>query len=105
MVQYQGILTEEEQAAGFAAKKIMSFRFRLDADNASAHYYVYDFYRVDDRKIMVSMYQADSDGVPASSAVSDFYISTFSFKKIVSSYLSLLDAEDVDSSLPYPDEG
>ncbi len=104
MVQYQGILTEEEQAAGFASKKLMSFRFKLDTDNASGHYYSYDFYRVDDRKVMVSMYQSDEDGNPASSAVSDFYISTFSFKKIISSYLTLFDAKDVDSTLPYPDE-
>lgn len=102
--QYQGTLTEEEQAAAFANGKLMSFRFKLDADNASGHYYKYDFYRLDDRRVMVSMYQTDEDGDPTSSAVSDFYLSTFSFKKIVANYLLLLDAKNIDGEIPYPDE-
>lgn len=103
-VQYQGILTEDEQAEALTKKKLMSFRIKMDAENSSAYYYNYDFYRLDDRRVAVSMYQADEEGNAMSSAVTDFYLSTFAFKKIVSTYLTLLDAKDVDSTLPYPDE-
>ncbi len=99
---YQGTLTEEEQAKAFEGDKLMSFKFKLKGRNASAFYYVYDFYRCDDRKVMVSMYQANEDGEAVSTAVSDFYLSTFSFKKLVGAYLSLLNAKDVDGDVAYP---
>lgn len=101
---YDGVLTEAEQQAAFERDKLMSMKFKIKGRNASPYYYVYDFYRAGDRKIMVSMYQMSDDGVTKTQAVSDFYISTYSFKKLVSAYICLFNAEEVDGNIPYPDE-
>ena len=97
---YHDCLTEEEQAAGFSMPKVMSMRVKVDG---SDDYYVYDFYRIDDRRVMVSLYTTDSDGTKNSEAVSDFYISTFAFKKIVNNYIHLLNGEPVDENMGYPE--
>ena len=101
---YTGTLTPEEQAAGLAGERIMRFSMKLEGENASAFTYVYDFYRVSDRKIMVSLYQADSTGKAVNTPVNDFYISTSAFKKMVSAYVSFLNAEEIDGEVAYPDE-
>ena len=99
---YTDVLTKEEQAEAFAsAPKVMSMKFKL---KSSAFYYVYDFYRLDDRKIMVAIYRADENGVKKSEVVSDFYVSTFTFKKLASQVISLLNAEEVDSDGTYFDK-
>ena len=98
---YTDVLTEAEQAEAFAtAPKIMSLKFKI---SSSAFYYVYDFYRLDDRKIMVAIYRADSDGVKKSEVVSDFYVSTFTFKKLASQIVSLLNAKEVNSDEAFTD--
>lgn len=101
MTTYQGVLTEDEQAAAFATEKLMSIKIKLNADNASPHTYVYDFYRASDRKVMVSVYKMDYEGVVATAKMSDFYLSTFAFKKMVNGYISVFNAKDVDSEIPY----
>jgi hypothetical protein len=53
---------------------------------------------------MVSLCRTDSDGVKVGDGVSDFYISKFAFKKIVRGFISILNAEDVDSDVGYPEE-
>ena len=98
---YTGVLTEDEQTEAFAtAPKIMSLRFKIDS---SAYSYAYDFYRLDDRKIMVAIYRVDSDGAMKSEVVSDFYVSTFTFKKLASQLVSLLNANEVNSDDPNTD--
>ena len=104
MTSYEGTLTEAEQALATDENKVMSIRLQLSADNASELPYVYDFHRISDRKVMVRFYQVDSTGNPEGEPVSDFYISTFAFKKLASAYLSVLNAEQVDVEVPYPDE-
>lgn len=92
---YTGVLTKDEQTEAFAsAPKILSLKFKLDS---SAFLYVYDFYRLDDRKIMVAIYRADEEGNKKSEVVSDFYVSTFTFKKLSAQIVSILDAKEVNS--------
>lgn len=96
---YTGVLSEEEQAAAFdGAPMVMRFSVKLDS---SAFRYVYEFYRISDRRVMVSIYQADSEGNKKTVPVSDFYLSTYAFKKIVSGFWSLLNAEEIDTDAGY----
>ena len=101
---YVGTLTDEEQAAGLASRRLMRFTMKIEGNNASAFEYVYDFYRLSDRKVMVSLYQVDSAGTVVTSPVNDFYISTSAFKKIVFAYMSFLNGEAIDGEIAYPDE-
>lgn len=104
---YLGSLTEEEQEAAFNTDKLMSFEVKLreDVKNASPYYYVYDFYRLDDRRVMVATYQRRGDGsIVDNAVVSDFYISTGTFKKIVGNWLNFFNCIDADGELAYPDE-
>lgn len=101
---YTGTLTKAEQEAAFKTEKLMSFSIKLEGDNASGFTYVYDFYRVSDRKVMVALYQVDSDGIAATSVVSDYYISSVAFKKIVGAYLDFFNGVTVDGEKPYHDE-
>ena len=103
MTTYQGVLSEEEQEAAKDAPKLMSIKLKLMGENSSPYTYVYDFYRASDRKIMVSTYRVNKSGEVIGSVVSDFYLSTFSFKKLVNGYLSVLNAEEVDGEKPYVD--
>ena len=99
---YQGTLTEEEQAKAYEGEALMSIKMKLvDKKNASPFTYVYDFYRVSDRKVMVSTYKLDLSGNVTSAKMSDFYISTFSFKKMVNAFISVFNAEEVDGEIPY----
>ncbi len=101
---YTGTLTEEEQAAALATEKLMSIKVKTTGKNASPYYYVYEFYRATDRKIMVRLYQVDGSGAVKTAPVSDFYLSAQAFKRIVYAHLTLLNAEDIDFEIPYPDE-
>lgn len=97
---YEGILSEEEQAAALEGEPVMRMRIKI---SSSAFYYNYDFYRISDRKVMVAVSRTDKDGNALSGAkpLSDFYISTLSFKKLVSAYTALLNGEEVDSEMGY----
>ena len=100
IIRYEGTLAEEEQAAALDSEPVMTFSVKL---SFSPYRYVYEFYRVSERQVMVRIYQANADGTPKSTPVSDFYISTYSFKKIVSGYLALLNAEELDEDYGYID--
>lgn len=102
---YTGILTEEEQEAAFAsAEKLMSISFAVDTSRAgpaaSPYPYVYDFYRVSDRRVMVVIREVGPNGMTLSQ-VSDFYISQFAFRKIVNNFQKLLNGEVVDQDNGY----
>ena len=94
-------LTEAEQAAGFASPRIMRMHLKVEGKE---YYYTYDFYRIDDRRIMVSLYRSDADGnkIEHLGEVSDFYITTFAFKKLVNNYVHLLNGMEVDETVHYP---
>lgn len=119
LTSYEGVLSPEEQAKASDANKLMRIRLSLFEAGEDRHnpqkdkekeeqgknsYYVYEFYRVSDRRVMVKTYQINSLGEQQGDAVSHFYISTFSFKKMVSAYLSVFNAKSVDGNVPYPDE-
>ena len=109
--QYAGTLTPEEQAKALSeAPMVMRIAVTLDKEKApttSEYSHVYEFYRCDDRKVMVRQYNIDKNGDKVISAdyseVSDFYISSFAFKKIVADYFALLNAERIDAEIPYPE--
>ena len=97
---YTGILTPEEQQAGLTeGKKVMKFSFTVPG--STIYPYVYEFYRIDDRRVMVSIYNEDTQG-NALNRVSDFYVSTFAFKKIAYSFQALLNGETVNAEEGYP---
>ena len=100
LTRYLDRLTETEQAEGRTKTKIMSMH--LDIEGKS-YGYTYDFYRIDDRRIMVSFYRSDDAGnkVDQLGEVSDYYISTFAFKQLVNHYIYLLNGKEVDESINY----
>jgi len=65
--------------------------------------YVYEFYRIDDRRVRVSIHQVDADGNRLTESVNDFYISTFAFKKIVNAFTGILNAEVINITDGYKD--
>lgn len=124
-IPYSGKLDKAEQEAAVEDGYVMKISLKLDTGtekNTSENRHVYEFYRCGDRQVMVRMYEAkevlvkddsgkvvtDKYGKPVTEeikvtdAVSDFYISTLAFKKIVSSYFALLNAEMIYPDQAYP---
>ncbi len=99
---YVDVMPEAERADAMKAENLV-MRMTLDI-KSSAFTYVYEFYRADDRRVLVSIYQVDANGNAATTPVSDFYISTFAFKKIVTNFMGLLNAEKITPDVGYPDE-
>lgn len=98
---YVGALSEEErEGVTENSTKIMSVAFTLDSSKFN---YVYDFYRVSDRRVMVHIYRTDLDGnrVDAQEELSGFYISTFGAKKIVNAFTTLLNGGAIDVNDSY----
>ena len=94
-------MTAEEQSEALEnAPMVMKFKVKLDS---SSYYYTYEFYRASDRRVMVRIYQADANGVIKSTPVSDFYITSFAFKKIVNAFVGILNAEEIDPDIGYID--
>jgi hypothetical protein len=54
---------------------------------------------------MVSLYRTDEDGnkIDNGMEVSDFYITSFAFKKIVSNFVAVLNGEKIDGTIGYLD--
>ncbi len=96
-IPYSGTLTEEEQASLSSAAKLMKISLKI---KGSAYRYAFEFYRVDDRRIAVRMYR-EINGVSTGGEVSDFCISSFSFKKIAFAFVSLLDGKVIDGDIAY----
>ncbi len=105
-VTYINLLSDDERAqAPSEDDLVMKMTLKLDPDAApkSQDLYVYNFYRIDERRVRVSLHREDSDGDVRGLAVSDFYISSFAFKKIASGFISLLNAEQIDINEGYTD--
>lgn len=103
---YGGYLTPEEQQAALASPLLMRMSVKLDmetAENTTEDRHVYEFYRLDDRRIMVCQYQADENGNATTEKVTDFYITTLAFKRIVGNVFAVLNAEIVDQDVAYPE--
>lgn len=100
--QYQDVMSKEDRSEAITPEKLL-FKLTLDI-KSSAYDYVYEFYRADDRRVLVRLYRQSAGGEMMGEAVDDFYISTFGFKKIVRSFLYVLNAEEFERDIPYPDE-
>ena len=72
-----------------------------DYGTYSAYDYVYEFYRASDRRVAVKLYRQHRDSGEIIDEVSDFYVSTFAFKKIVTAYVSILNKELINSETAY----
>lgn len=81
---------------------VMRMKVRL-FEGYSVYDYVYEFYRVSDRRVMVKLYRENRVDGTAIQEVSDFYVSTFAFKKIVGAYMQILNGENIESAVPYPE--
>lgn len=100
--QYQDVMSKEDREAAIKESNLL---FKMTLDTKSAAYdYVYEFYRADDRRVLVRLYKQGINGEMLSEAVDDFYISTFGFKKIVRNFTYVLNAEEFERDIPYPDE-
>ena len=93
---YISDLTEEEKGAIRSGAPMMSMSLALKDEVLP---YVYEFHRIDDRRVMVTLYKSGAKDV----AVSDFYISTSAFKKLVGSFFDVLNVNDVNPEGSYPE--
>ena len=102
LITYTDTLDESEK--DFSAPRVMRLRLKVTGSTFAEHFYTYDFYRIDDRRIMVSFYISDEAGnkIEQYGVVTDFYISTYAFKKLVNNYIHLLNGVAVDESVGYP---
>lgn len=100
---YEGSVSEEEQREFLASDPtpLMTLHLKL---NQSAGYYTCRFYRLSDRRVLVSVYTTAANGASSSDRASSFYITTFAFKKLVSNFVGLLNADLLDQEVGYYDE-
>ena len=94
---FDPVSVSDEQASIIQkGDRLMSFSFTIEDKNFPDTYY-YDFYRADDRRVMVSIYKHGEKA----NAVSDFYISTFAFKKIAGGFVDLFNGVEVNGDESY----
>ena len=96
----------EQDFAVNECQMLMKFSIKIDTDkdgdDTDENYYTYEFYRTADRRVVVRLYEQDEDGnMLQSRAVSDFYISSYGFKKIVNNFISLMNGEEFDLESGY----
>ena len=94
LTRYTGMLTEEEQEAGALLEPIFSMELKL---SGSSNRYLYEFRRIDERRVMVTLTRTGSK--PSSS--SDFYISSAALREIVGGFVYLINGLDVDAEESY----
>ena len=102
LTSFVDVLPEADRAGAMQPEKLL-MRIRMDI-SSSAYQYVYEFYRADDRRILISIHQEDANGKVVTTPVSDFYISTFAFKKLATNFVGILGAEKITPDVGYPDE-
>ena len=96
---YTGRVSESEQTVGKGREVLMRFSFQVDNSDV-LNKYVYEFRRLDDRRVMVTLYKENLQGV-RTNEVSDFYVSTFAFKKIIRSFSEFIDGKTVNGDIGY----
>ena len=100
---YAGVVEPNKQIEVVEATDVlMRMSFKL---SSSGMPYVYEFYRYDDRCVMVRIYQesynAATGEYKTTTPVSDFYISTFAFKKLVNHFIDVMNTVDIDKENAY----
>ena len=96
---YTGRLTAEQQQAGKECEVLMRFSFLVKNSDPTDRY-VYEFRRLDDRRVMVTLCKETPYG-ERRNEVSDFYISTFAFKKIARSFSEYINGQEVNGDIGY----
>lgn len=91
--QYCKDLTAQQQTEAMSKKMLLKISFDIEGNGNE---YFLEFRRVDDSYVMVSIYTVDKDGNRFAEA-SDFCISNMAFKKLVDSFICVLDVKDVDA--------
>ncbi len=100
---YQGNLTEDEIADGLEnGIRLMKMTVKL-YDGYGAYQYAYEFYRISERRVMVKLYRENIVDGDTKNEVSDFYISTMAFEKLVGLYLEILGGKDISNDTPFVD--
>ena len=102
LMTYVDVMPEEERAAAIQPEN-MVMRMTLEI-KSTANRYVYEFYRADDRRVLVSIYQIDANGNRVTDSVCAFYLSTFAYKKLVTNFVGVLNGEKITPDVGYPDE-
>ncbi len=102
LTEYTDVMPEEQRAAAIKPEN-MVMRMTLKIES-TAYRYVYELYRADDRRVVVSIYQIDADGNPVTDSVSAFYLSTFAYKKLVTNFIGVLDGKKITPDVGYSDE-
>ncbi len=101
-IKYEDSLSKEEQEYAIEnGERVMKISFKI---GGNSNRYAYEFYRFDDRRVLVKVYEESPSSKPQTTPVSDFYISTFGFKKIVGTFCTLLDGKEVDLDATFYDE-
>lgn len=100
---YAGVVPADDQSDIVKDNPmLMRMSFTL---SSSGWPYVYEFYRYDDRCVMVRIYQESYNEATGeytrTTPVSDFYISTFAFKKLVNHFVDVLNTVDIDKENSY----
>ncbi len=107
LTRFEGTLTEEEKAEVREELRVFSMEIEISKTKPGEqnYGYRYDFYRIDDRRVAVAISRVDENGnkVASQSDICDFYVSTFAFKKLVANYVALLNGEEIDAAVAYPD--
>lgn len=100
-VRYQDPVTDAEREHALTLDPIMTLKIRIRGQD---NFYTYEFRRFSDRKVMVSVKMTDASGnVVDGLAASDFYITTYSFKKIVKGFFGVVNGSEIDVEDGYMD--
>ena len=101
LTKYVDVLPESERE-GFKKAENLIMRMTLEI-TSSSYEYVYEFYRGDDRRILVSIHKENERGEIVTTPVADFYISTLAMKKIANNVVGILNGELIDIEEGYSD--
>ncbi len=111
---YEDELTDENLASISEDNLLMRMKVDLGDEyrdqNGQYVRYVYEFYRVSDRRVAVRLYKENNSGTVimengVKADTTDFYVSYFAFKKLVSKYWQLVNAEPVSKNEAFDDYG
>ena len=121
-IDQEGFVDEAKQTEILKAENLlMRLAIKIDSDrdgdiSDEDQYYTYEFYHFPDaNKVLIRLYLADADGNvidkvdsngnKVNSEVSDFYISRLAFKRIVSTYVGLINGREFVLGEDYPTLG
>ena len=107
--QYQDFVLSNEDIdldAVYARGSLMTLKVKVFENDGTrrAGYYAYDFYYLDDSRVMITAYKTDDKGVTVTEKVSSFSISRYAFENIVLSVVGLLNGETLDDYDGYIDK-